>query len=185
MTHFLDITEASENTYIIRKPGTYVYVFRNKNAELTFIVRTPRATVWIFGTYDLHNDENYRLCTKQVHETANSSSHLVIKSALEDASGLSHQGMIHIQKPASNTNASLESRHLLLGANAHATAQPNLEIESDDVHCSHAVTTSPLNKESIFFLESRGVLPQKAKEIIKKGFLSSIEKTICELKNEP
>ncbi|QQS61204.1 MAG: SufD family Fe-S cluster assembly protein [Candidatus Moraniibacteriota bacterium] len=181
MIHFQDISQEDKCYYQIVDPGIYVYFFENKTADITFSIETSHASVWIFGMYKGKENDHYSLSTKQLHKASNSSSHLILKSALEDNSKLIHNAIIRIEKNALKTNASLESKHLLLGKGAHAEAQPNLEILADDVCCSHAVTTSPIHPDSLFFLNTRGLSYEKAKKLLSKGFLNALQEKMNQI----
>jgi Fe-S cluster assembly protein SufD len=77
-----------------------------------------------------------------------------------------------IEKNAQQTKSFLRENVLLLSPNAKAEAIPNLEIEANDVKCSHAATISNISDEEVFYLMSRGISRKEAEELIVEGFLT-------------
>ena len=78
------------------------------------------------------------------------------------------------------TDAFQECRNLLLSPEAHADAIPGLEIEADDVRCTHAAAIAQIDKEQLFYLTSRGLDPAEAKSLIIEGFLESLVERLAE-----
>ncbi len=72
------------------------------------------------------------------------------------------------------TNAFQTNRTIKLSDHAWAESVPNLEIENNDVHCSHASAVGPIDEEQRFYLESRGVPPQVAERLIVEGFFLEV-----------
>ncbi len=81
--------------------------------------------------------------------------------------------MIVIEKGAAGSNARLEARTLLLSPNARATTKPVFEILENDVRASHAATTGALNPDELFYLQSRGVDPADARQMLTWGFIAA------------
>ena len=84
-------------------------------------------------------------------------SDLLYKGALYDESRAVFRGIIKVFPKAQRTDAYQTNRNLLLSEHAEATSLPNLEIEADDVRCSHAATVGHLDQEELFYIMSRGV----------------------------
>ena len=82
--------------------------------------------------------------------------------------------MIRVDPGAQRTDAFQESRNLLLSDGAHADAIPGLEIEANDVRCTHAATVARLDAEQIFYLMSRGLTRAEAEHLLVGGFLEVI-----------
>jgi len=66
------------------------------------------------------------------------------------------------------------NHNLVLDERAHADSVPNLEIEENDVRCSHASTVGPVDEDQLYYLESRGVAPDRAERLIVAGFFADI-----------
>jgi Fe-S cluster assembly protein SufD len=85
-----------------------------------------------------------------------------------------YTGLIHIGKRASGVNAFQTNRNVKLSEHAWAESVPNLEIENNDVRCSHASAVGPVDEQQRFYLESRGVRPDVAEQLIVLGFLDEV-----------
>ncbi|MEX0768219.1 MAG: SufD family Fe-S cluster assembly protein, partial [Microthrixaceae bacterium] len=97
------------------------------------------------------------LRTFQEHVAPDTTSHLLFKGAVADNSHSVYTGLIRIRPDARGSNAYQTNRNLKLSDSAWAESVPNLEIENNDVHCSHASTVGPVDEEQLFYVESRGV----------------------------
>ena len=112
--------------------------------------------------------------TLQDHVAPNTSSDLLFKGALQGHARAVYTGLIHIGKQASGVNAFQTNRNVKLSEHAWAESVPNLEIENNDVRCSHASAVGPVDEEQRFYLESRGVPPHVAEQLIVLGFLDEV-----------
>ena len=79
-----------------------------------------------------------------------------------------------MRKEARGTNAIQTNRNLKLSDDAWAESVPNLEIENNDVKCSHASAVGPVDADQRFYLESRGVPPETAEQLIVLGFMDEL-----------
>jgi len=112
--------------------------------------------------------------TLQDHAAPASSSDLVFKGAVADHARSVYSGLIRVGKEAPGTSAFQTNRNLVLSDGASAESVPNLEIETDDVQCSHASAVGPIDEEQRYYLESRGVPPDVAQRLIVLGFLADV-----------
>jgi Fe-S cluster assembly protein SufD len=112
--------------------------------------------------------------TFQDHAAPDTTSELLFKGALGDSSRSVYTGLITVRPDGRGTNAFQTNRNLKLSEDAWAESVPNLEIENNDVHCSHASTVGPVDEEQRFYLESRGVPPQTAERLIVAGFFDEV-----------
>jgi Fe-S cluster assembly protein SufD len=112
--------------------------------------------------------------TVQAHVGPHTRSDLLFKGAVANSSHSVYTGVIRVEKGAVGTNAFQTNRNLVLGEGAHADSVPNLEIEENDVRCSHASAVGPIDEDQRFYLESRGVPPQIADRLITLGFLDGV-----------
>lgn len=110
----------------------------------------------------------------QHHEARDTRSDLLFKGAQDDASGSIYTGMIHIHPEGAGTNAFQTNRNIKLSDDAWAWSVPNLEIENNEVHCSHASTVSPVDEDQRFYLGARGVPPGPADRLIVAGFFNEV-----------
>ena len=118
--------------------------------------------------------------TTQVHSAPNTFSDLAFRGVLAAGSTAVWRGMIRVDPGAQQTDAFQESRNLLLSPDAHADAIPGLEIEADDVRCTHAAAIAQVDREQLFYLTSRGLDPAAAKQLIIEGFLESLVERLAE-----
>ena len=85
-----------------------------------------------------------------------------------------YSGLVHLRPAAQKSNATQTNRNLVLSEGASAESIPNLEIEANDVRCSHASTVGPIDDEQRYYLESRGVPPAEAERLIVLGFFDEV-----------
>ena len=112
--------------------------------------------------------------TMQDHDAPKTSSDLLFKGAVEDRAHSVYTGLIRVRKGAAGTNAFQTNRNLVLTDGAHADSVPNLEIEENDVKCSHASAVGPIDEDQRYYLEARGVPPEVADRLIILGFFEDI-----------
>jgi Fe-S cluster assembly protein SufD len=112
--------------------------------------------------------------TLQDHAAPRTRSDLLFKGAVEDEAQSVYSGLIRIRKDAQKSNAFQTNRNLVLTEGAEAKSVPNLEIEADDVKCSHASTVGPIDEDQLYYLASRGVPPDEAERLIVLGFFDDV-----------
>ncbi len=112
--------------------------------------------------------------TLQDHDAPNTRSDLLFKGAVEDTAQSVYSGLIRIRKHAQKSNAFQTNRNLVLTEGAEAKSVPNLEIEADDVKCSHASTVGPVDEDQLYYLATRGVPPEEAERLIVLGFFDDV-----------
>jgi len=112
--------------------------------------------------------------TFQDHAAPRTRSDLLFKGAVEDTARSVYSGLIRIRPDAQKVEATQSNRNLVLTEGAGAESIPNLEIEADDVRCSHASTVGPIDDDQRYYLESRGVRPEDAERLIVLGFFEDV-----------
>ncbi len=128
----------------------------------------------LLGTGERHMDFH----TLQDHNAPHTFSDLLYKSALKDRSESVYTGLIRIRKHAEKSDAYQANRNLLLSEGATADSVPMLEIETNDVRCTHGVAVGPIDEEQAFYLMSRGIPPKEAEHLITEGFFDQVFKRI-------
>ncbi|HEX6938644.1 MAG TPA: Fe-S cluster assembly protein SufD [Longimicrobiales bacterium] len=123
-----------------------------------------------FATGDQHFDHN----TRQDHVVPHATSDLLYKGALYDRAKTVFRGIIRVHPKAQRTDAYQTNRNILLSPDAEAVTLPNLEIEADDVRCSHGATVGQLDEEELFYLMSRGLTRQQAERLVIFGFFGEV-----------
>jgi Fe-S cluster assembly protein SufD len=112
--------------------------------------------------------------TFQDHDAPDTTSNLLFKGALGEKGSSVYTGLIKIRPEARGTQAFQTNRNLKLSDEAWAESVPNLEIENNEVQCSHASTVGPVDPEQRFYLESRGVPTGRAERLIVRGFFDEV-----------
>ena len=112
--------------------------------------------------------------TLQEHGAARTQSDLVFKGAVAGTARSIYSGLIRMRRGAKGANAFQTNRNLVLSEGAHADSVPNLDIEENDVRCSHASAVGPIDPEQRFYLEARGVPPKVAERLILLGFFEDL-----------
>ena len=112
--------------------------------------------------------------TLQDHDAPNTRSDLLFKGAVEDQAHSVYSGLIRLRPDARKAVANQTNRNLVLTEGAGADSIPNLEIEANDVKCSHASAVGPIDEEQLYYLESRGVRPEDAERLIVLGFFDDV-----------
>ncbi len=132
------------------------------------------ATGNLMAVYFGEGDQTLDFRTFQDHAAPDTTSNLLFKGAVADRSRSVYTGLIKVRPDARGTNAFQTNRNIKLGDHAWAESVPNLEIENNDVKCSHASTVGPIDEEQRFYLESRGVPTSTAERLIVGGFFEEV-----------
>ena len=126
------------------------------------------------GVYLSSKNQHHDLTTAIYHDVPNCTSKQIVRGVLGGNSTGVFQGKVRVAPNAQNTDGQQMSRAILLSENATANAKPELEIYADDVICAHGATVGELDDDQLFYLKSRGVSEQKAKQILITAFLEDI-----------
>lgn len=110
------------------------------------------------------------------HKFSHADSHQLHKVVVNGNAHSIFNGKIFVRKDAQKIDSFQENRNLLLSRDGLVNTKPQLEIFADDVLCSHGATIGQLDPEEVFYLQSRGMTEQKAKEVLTYAFaLETIE----------
>jgi Fe-S cluster assembly scaffold protein SufB len=149
-----------EKTIRLEKPGFY-------DVELS----KPGAKVTILGAFRAKGQENTEVSVVIRHTAPNTQASTILHGVASDQAMIKFVGRILIEPKCGNINSFLTERVLLLSDEAKAECVPDLEIESDDVKCSHAASISRIPEEQLFYLMSRGISRKHSENLIVDGFL--------------
>jgi Fe-S cluster assembly protein SufD len=130
---------------------------------------TRQVALYFAGGEQMHD---FR--TIQDHAAPHTTSDLLFKGAVQDRSKSVYTGLIKIRENAKGTSAFQTNRNLTLSEGAWAESVPNLDIETNDVKCSHASTVGPIDDDQRFYLESRGIRPEIAERLVVLGFFDEV-----------
>jgi len=128
----------------------------------------------VTGAYATHGRQHIDFDTTQEHAAANTTSDLAFRGVLLGRSSAVWKGNIIVDPGAQKTDAFQESRNLLISKRAHADAIPGLEIQANDVRCTHAAAVAQVDPEQLFYLRTRGLPEDVAKRLVIEGFLSAL-----------
>jgi Fe-S cluster assembly protein SufD len=128
----------------------------------------------VTGAYAGAGVQHLDFDTTQEHAAEHTTSDLAFRGVLADRATAVWRGMIRVDPGAQKTDAFQESRNLLLSRQAHADAIPGLEIEADDVRCTHAAAVAQIDREQLYYLRTRGLSEAQAKRLVIDGFLQAL-----------
>jgi Fe-S cluster assembly protein SufD len=134
----------------------------------------PGADARVTGAYATHARQHIDFDTTQEHAAPNTTSDLAFRGVLQGRSSAVWKGNIIVDPGAQKTDAFQESRNLLISKRAHADAIPGLEIQANDVRCTHAAAVAQVDPEQLFYLRSHGLDEKLAKRLVIEGFLSAL-----------
>lgn len=164
------ITEESAHTKTIAiNIGSSMARFENEA-----ILVGPKAQAELFSLTVANDAQEFDQRTYQEHCFPDTRSNLLYKNALLDTAHTIFSGMIKVHPGADKTDAYQTNRNLLISEDASASSLPGLEIEANDVKCSHGATSGKLDENELFYMLSRGISKENAKQLLIFGFLEEI-----------
>ena len=115
---------------------------------------------------------------KIFHLASNTSSLITSKSISKDGGRTTYRGKVYVSPTATNVKSNVECDALILDEQSASDTVPYMEIQSDDVSISHEASVSKLDSEKLFYLQSRGLSEQKAKQLLVQGFIEPFVKQL-------
>ncbi len=140
----------------------------------------PGAEAKVTGAYAGGGRQHLDFDTTQEHAAPNTTSDLAFRGVLADRGTAVWRGMIRVDPGAQQTDAFQESRNLLLSTKAHADAIPGLEIEANDVRCTHAAAVAQIDRDQLFYLRARGLPEAEARRLIIQAFMEALVERLAE-----
>jgi Fe-S cluster assembly protein SufD len=183
---YVAINELSRDTWMIgyqRASGERDSTISTSTIALGGDYSRMRAAVRLVGQgasakqvalYFADGNQMHDFRTLQDHAAPRTRSDLLFKGAVRDTAKSVYTGLIRIRDNADKSEAFQTNRNLTLSSGAWAESVPNLEIETNDVKCSHASTVGPIDDEQRFYLESRGIRPEIAERLVVFGFFADV-----------
>jgi Fe-S cluster assembly protein SufD len=168
------------NVYIQQdKASTYSNLLINMGANLSRstvqnMMIGEYAECMLYGLNLLEGKQHADVTICVEHQVANCKSEQFYRSALKDWSVGVFQSKAHVFADAQKTNARQMSNALLLSPTATMNTKPELEIYADDVECAHGATTGQLDDEQLFYLRTRGISEEDAKELLIEAFIKEV-----------
>jgi Fe-S cluster assembly protein SufD len=160
--------DALLNTLVVTLGGDYSRTWK----ECT--MAGENAQSYMYGLYFSHGDQRFEHWTLQDHVAPHCTSDLLYKGALADASQALYYGKIHIRPNGHHSDAYQANRNLALSDKARALPNPQLEIENNEVRCTHGATVGRVSDEHLFYLRSRGISEDEARKLIVFGFFNQV-----------
>lgn len=174
---FLTPTDCIE-PLTLEPTGDTLYILPPEIAQttITLTLTTPGVRAFVVGLFQTKSEQNITI--HQNHVAPQTKSHILLKSLVHPTGQFRYQGNIHIQKSADGSNASQEVRGLTQGDGASFKAIPSLEICPKNVTCTHKASSSPVNKDSLYILETKGFTEAEAKTVLETAFLKGAFDTL-------
>lgn len=178
---FINVGQLGQSEFAITKPEKIVFYLENFSGTLDIDIQHENAEVFIFGLYVGRNSDKFDVKTIQRHSVGNSLSDLLIKGVFFDKSKFTYEGLIRIEKGAQLSNAYQKNQNLVMSDKTFVDSRPFLEINANDVRCTHGSTTGQLNREQLLYLHTRGLAPKKAEEVLVQGFIGDVKQKMLKL----
>lgn len=128
----------------------------------------------LLSAYFGDGDQMLDFRTFQDHDAPDTTSNLLFKGAVTGSAKSVYSGLIRVSEDAPGTNAFQTNRNLKLSEDSWAYSVPNLEIEQNQVACSHASTVGEIDEDQQYYLESRGVPTTLAEQLLVSGFFAEV-----------
>ena len=164
---FQNVTQGGFSNYNAIAVSLGGRVFHN---ETTLHLQGQGAENRVLGVLFGDEEQNFVNWVTQNHTAQRTTSDIQYRSALKGSSHMFFSGLVSISKEAQQSDAYQSSKSLLLSKDAKAEAIPILEILADDVKCSHGAAVGPVDEDQKYYLQTRGINPEQAEEIIIEGF---------------
>ena len=127
-----------------------------------------------FAVFIGNKEQKFDFSVNAFHNAPYTYSNMLTKGALNDKSKSFYKGLIKINKNASNSNGYQKHDAILLNENAESNSIPKLEIDNNEVRCTHGSSVSQIDEDKMFYVMSRGLDEKEAKITLVKGFLQEI-----------
>ncbi len=143
-------------------------------SEVNALLAGEGCEATVNGLYHLDGKQHVDNHTLIEHAEPNCTSHELYKGILAGASSGVFRGRIHVHRKAQHTDAYQTNQNLLLSDNASVNSKPQLEIYADEVKCSHGSTTGQMDRDAVFYLQSRGLGLELAHQILIQAFAEDL-----------
>ncbi|MGH2448540.1 MAG: Fe-S cluster assembly protein SufD [Chloroflexota bacterium] len=143
-------------------------------ANLEAALRGAGSSTQMLGILWGHGQQHTDYHTVQDHLAPHTTSDLLYKNALTDEARSIFSGRIRVVKGAQGTDAYQANRNILLSEHAAAFPSPNLEIEANEVRCTHGASIGKVDQDQLFYLMSRGLPLEEATRMVVEGFFEEV-----------
>jgi Fe-S cluster assembly protein SufD len=146
--------------------------------DIEVMLTSPGASCRVDGLYIVGEGQHADTHSLIDHREPNCASRQNYKGILDGKSRAVFNGRVYVHEGARGTDAQQSNKNLLLSADARVDTKPQLEIYNDDVKCAHGATVGQLEEEELFYLLSRGLHPDLARNLLTYGFAEEIVASI-------
>jgi Fe-S cluster assembly protein SufD len=133
----------------------------------------------IVGAFFGHNDQHFDLASRVWHEAEHTTADLVTRGVLDDAARSVYEGVQDVGRDAWDTNSYQRENTLMLSDESEADASPKLIINNHDTEASHSATVGQVDEQELFYMTSRGIPTQQAKNMLVEGFFVPVMEEIA------
>jgi Fe-S cluster assembly protein SufD len=134
----------------------------------------PGASMEMTGAYLANGRQHLDMDSLTDHIAPHTKGDVLYRGIIRDRAHTIFQGLIKVEKQAQLTDSYLANHNLLLSPKARADSIPTLEIEANDVRCTHGATVGQLDEEQLFYMRSRGLVRADAERLIVSGFVQPV-----------
>jgi Fe-S cluster assembly protein SufD len=142
--------------------------------DVAVTLKEPGSHCAVDGLYLLGSEQHSDTHSVIDHREAQCTSRQLYKGVLDGKSHAVFNGKVFVRHGAQQTDAQQTNKNLLLSAEARVDTKPQLEIFADDVKCTHGAAVGQLNEDELFYLESRGINPPLARNMLTYGFAEEV-----------
>lgn len=163
----------------LKRDAEYSEVFLSQGALLSRLNTATRleeenATCHVHGLYLGSKKSHHDICSYIEHAAPHSFSHQSYKGILKDNAKGIFAGKVKVNQNCPLIEAQQLNKNLLLSREAVAYSRPQMEIDTDDVKCSHGSTIGQLSEKELFYFESRGIRKELAQKMLSDGFAKDV-----------
>lgn len=183
VTYIIDKTSSKENVEVkriatVHNDAHITWFDSNKkisvNSEIITKLMAPGARAETYGIFYGEDAEQFNISHRTEHLALNTHSIMETKGVLDGHSRAAMRSLIKIHPGMAGCTGHERADTLLLSNQAHIDAVPDLEIGNNDVQCTHAVTTTRLSPEKLFYLAGRGIGEDEAKKMLVEAHLAGV-----------
>ncbi len=166
------VSKADQQAHVVASVAAFGGSYARTRADFQLVGRGASGD--LLSAYFGDGDQMLDFRTFQDHDAPDTTSNLLFKGAVTGSAQSVYSGLIRVSEDAPGTNAFQTNRNLKLSEDAWAYSVPNLEIEQNQVACSHASTVGEIDEDQQFYLESRGVPTTMAEQLLVSGFFAEV-----------
>ena len=173
----VDVLQKRDSQY---KARTVSFGGRLNRTDLRVLLTEPGAQCELNGAYHVDGSDHVDHHTVVEHRSGHCTSHQNYRGVVDQRGTAVFDGIVRVHRDAQKTEAHQQNRNLLLSDTANAFTKPHLEIDADDVVCSHGATVGSLDSDQLFYLRTRGLSEDTARAMLTQAFVASVVDTISD-----